>query len=1144
MDNFNSIHLKLEAFIKRYHCNELLKGTIFFLAIGLLYFLFTLFVEHILWLNTSARTVLFWLFIAVELFLLTKFIVLPLARLFRLRQGINHEQAAKLIGKHFPEVNDKLLNVLQLNYSNYQSELLQASIAQKSLALHPIPFKSAVNFKSNLPYLKYVLVPLGIFFLVYITGNLNLFSDSYQRVVHYKTAYQQPAPFQFFIMNNTLNAVEGKDFKLLVKTAGNAVPENVQIHYNNETYVLQQTDIGAFEYMFTQPRENITFNLSANTVTSKPYELRVAEVPTLLSFTMKLQYPSYTNKPSTTLKSTGNALVPEGTKIDWQLKTKATTEVMFFAKDTLPLLNNGDVFSLSRIVKSNLNYTLSTSNQTLKHYESLSFTIDVVKDEYPELNVKSKTDSLDAQTLYFYGQISDDYGINKLQMVYYPIDNESNKTILPLSTTASNIQEFYTAFPSDLSLEEGVAYQLYFQVFDNDAVNYNKSTKSQVFSYRKRTYEEEKERQLATQQKTISQLNTSLQKYTDQDKRAKELSKTGKEKETLNYNDKKKLATFIKRQEQQDAMMKQFNQKLKDNLEHFDTSKTPDNFKEDLEKRLRENESQLKKSEALLNELKQLQDKIDNEDLVKKIEDIAKQNTTKQRSLEQLLELTKRYYVEKKLEQLADNLKKLAKSQDKIADLPIQKTTVDDQKELNNQFKDFKQQIEALQAESKALKKPIDIPRDQLDEKAVDDAQKNALNNLAKTTQHDSLNKPNTNDKTRPNTELQYQNTIKESQKNAAKKLNEMAQKLNASMQSMGGEQLQEDISMLRQILDNLVLFSFDQEALMDKFKSIDINHNKYASFLKQQNNLKENFEHVDDSLFALSLRQPKLSAQVNKEIEDVYFNIDKALARFAESELYQGISSQQFAITSTNNLADMLSDILDNMQESMNMSPGSSSGGDMQLPDIIMSQEQLNQMMQQGMKQSQQGKAKNEQGQQKGNGQPNSTGNKEQKTESNSNTGKPNGNNGSNQQGNGEGQNYDEQGLLYEIYQKQQQLREALEKRLEQEGKLGNASNLTRQMEEIELELLNNGFTNNTLKKMLNLKHQLLKLENASLQQGEDEKRTSETNGILFYNNTNNTTLSAKQYFQTTEILSRQALPLQQTYKKKVQYYFKKDND
>jgi hypothetical protein len=98
--------------------------------------------------------------------------------------------------------------------------------------------------------------------------------------------------------------------------------------------------------------------------------------------------------------------------------------------------------------------------------------------------------------------------------------------------------------------------------------------------------------------------------------------------------------------------------------------------------------------------------------------------------------------------------------------------------------------------------------------------------------------------------------------------------------------------------------------------------------------------------------------------------------------------------------------------------------------------------------------------------------------------------------------------------------------------------------MEEIELDLLNKGFTNKTLQKMMALKHQLLKLENATFQQGEDTKRESETNKRDFDNNTNNQIPTAKQYFQTTEILNRQALPLQQVYKKKVQEYFKKTND
>lgn len=1153
MNNFKSIQHKLEAFIRRYYTNELLKGIILFFAIGLLYFLFTLFVEHVLWLNTTSRTVLFWLFIVVELGLLIKFIFIPLTKLFKLQKGIDYQDASKIIGTHFPEVSDKLLNVLQLNDTDSKSELLLASIEQKSSELQPVPFKLAVNFKKNLGYLKYAAIPVAILLLTFFTGNFDWFSDSYKRVVDYKTAYEPPAPFQFFVVNENLSAIENKDFKLIVKTAGVVTPESAQIIYNNETYFLQQKAIGEFEYVFTQPKETISFQLTANDVTSKPYTIAVVETPSLLSFEMILDYPSYTKKQDETLKSTGNALVPEGTQIKWQLKTKSTEYVELFAKDTIQFVSiKKGVFEASKRVYSNFDYSLSTSNKDLKNYENLAFNIDVVKDEYPEIDIKVEKDSLDLQSLYFYGQISDDYGFNKLQLVYYPSDNESDKQFETIPVSNSNITEFISAFPNNLIIPDGVSYELYFQVFDNDRVNRFKSIKSNVFTYRKRTKDEEAKKNLEAQSETIKDLNKSLKKFDEQDKKLKELTKTQKEKSTLNFNDKKKLESFFKRQKQQDEMMKNFNKKLKENLEEFQKENPKeDQFKEDLKERLKDNEEKLKKDEKLLKEIEKLQEKINKEDLIKKLDELAKQNKNKKRSLEQLLELTKRFYVEKKLEKLKDDLFKLANEQEKLANKPDEENTKEKQDDLNKQFEDFKKQIDELEKESKVLKKPIDIPRDKLEEQEVVKEQQKASEALDKKEAQEEQ-KDQDKDSSEPK-EQQNQNSknAKQSQKKAAQKMKKMSQQMQGAMQGGGGEQMQEDSEMLRQILDNLVLFSFDQEALMTNFKTIAPSNNKFATYLKKQQNLREHFEHIDDSLFALSLRQPKLSEQVNNEITEVYYNIDKALALLAENQTFQGVSNQQFTVTAANNLANFLSNVLDNMQESMSMSAGKGGQGDMQLPDIIMSQEQLNKMMEEGMKKGEQGKPKEGEGKKPGEGQKEGKGEKEGDKGEDGKSGKNgkekggnNGKDGKESGGEGDGTSEGDSELLFQIYQQQQQLRQALQDKLAKEGKSGNGNALVRKIEDIELDLLNKGFTQQTLQKMMELKHQLMKLENATFQQGEEEKRESETNKSHFDNKSNNQIPTAKQYFQTTEILNRQALPLQQVYKKKVQEYFKKEND
>ena len=1129
MNNFKNIQDKLEAFIRRYYTNELIKGAILFFAIGLLYFLFTLFVEHVLWLNTSARSVLFWLFIAVEIGLLVKFIFIPLAKLFKLQKGIDYKLASKIIGKHFREVNDKLLNVLQLNESASKSELLLASIEQKSVELNPIPFKSAVNLNKNFSYLKYAAIPVAILLLTFFTGNFNWFSDSYKRVVHYKTAYEPPAPFQFFVVNDALKAIENKDFKLIVKTAGDVTPENAEITFNDETYFLQQKGVGEFEYIFTQPKEAIIFRLSANNVVSKPYVLEVLEVPSFLSFNMVLEYPQHTKKKQDIFKSTGNAVVPEGTRIKWQLSTKSTDYVNLFAKDTLSFVSNTtNVFEASKLVFNNFDYTISASNKNLQNFENLAFSVQVVKDEFPELNIKSAVDSLDLQTLYFYGQISDDYGFSKLQLVYYPFDNEEDKRFQNIPISNGNISEFISAFPNNLEISEGLPYTLYFQVFDNDKVNGFKSSKSNLFNYRKRTKSEEEQKVLQEQNQTIQDLNKSLQKFDEQDKQLEEFSKNQKEKSTLNFNDKKKLESFIKRQKQQDEMMQNFNKQLKENLEQFQKeTKQEDVFKEDLKERLKENEAQLKKDEKLLEELEKIQEKINKEELTQKLEELAKQNKNKKRSLEQLLELAKRFYVEKKLEKLQNELKELSEEQENLSEESEEKNTKENQEELNKAFDEFQKDLDELQKDNKALKKPLEIPRDKLDEQEVQDEQKSATDALE--------NKDGNQDAQQKQAQKQK---AKQSQKKAAKKMQQMSDKMQQSMQSGGGEQMQEDTEMLRQILDNIVLFSFNQEALMNQFKNIEVDHNKYANYLRKQNNLKEHFEHIDDSLFALSLRQPKLSENVNKEITEVFYNIEKALDLFADNQMYQGVSSQQFTVTASNNLADFLSDVLDNMQESLSMSQGSGQG-DMQLPDIIMSQEQLNKMMQEGIKKVERGKPKEE-----GKGKEGEKGKDGNKGKEGNQNGKQKGDGQNGNPTNGDGFNNDSNGELYEIYQKQQALRQSLEDQLKKEGIGSSGDKLLKQMEDIELDLLNKGFTNQTLQKMMQFQHQLLKLENATFQQGQDNKRKSETNTNSFDNDSNNIIPTAKQYFKSTEILNRQTLPLRQVYKKKVQAYFKKSND
>ena len=1097
MEQSDFIYQKLELFIKKFYTNELIRGMIFFIGLGLLYFLFTLFVEYFLWLKPIGRTLLFWTFIGVEIFLLFRFILFPIFKLFKLQKGIDYKEASAIIGNHFTEVSDKLTNFLQLSNDRNQSELLMASIEQKANSLQPIPFGNAINFKTNRKYLPLAIIPILFFAFFYVSGNSKILSQSLNRVVHFQDQFLPPAPFQFVVLNDNLQTEQNKDFIIRVKTEGKVVPENAMIFIGDESYFMETTKAGEFQYKLEKPTSNVLFHVEANAVSSPDYELNVVTVPSIANFEMILNFPSYLKKKPEIIKGNGNAIIPEGTRVSWKINALATQNVVWKDNNSnFSFSKTGNNFSLTKQISQNTEYQILTSNIDVNNYEKLNYQVSVIKDQFPTINVNKAPDSLKIDKNYVLGQISDDYGLSKLQVVYYPKNKPESIKRGTIAVKANLYDQFIFAFPSSLPVEQGVSYEYYFEVFDNDAIHNFKSTKSTVFSNRIATDEEMEDQDLQQQNDNINSLEKSLKNQDKQLSELDKLQKSGKEKENLEFKDQQKINDFIKRQNQQDKMMKDFAEKMKDNLDKSKTDKK-DEFKEELQKRLDNVDKDLEKNKKLLDELKELNDKIQQEDLMEKMDKFKQNAKNQSKSLEQLVELTKKYYVQKKAEQLKDKLDKLSEKQEDLSNKD-KDNNAENQDEINKEFDKIQEDLQDLDKENKELKKPLDIPNDTEEQKSIDEDLKKASDELQK-------------DK---------KATAKPKQKSAAKKMKQMSQKMEQKMESGEMEQLEEDIAMLRQILDNLLAFSFSQEDLMDKFKSYKIGSPAFNKNLKIQQDLKLQFKHIDDSLFAMSLRNPKIGENITKEIGNTQYNLDKSLETLADAQIPKGISHQQYAVSSSNKLADFLADILNNMQMSMSGEgsgkPKPGQGEEMQLPDIIKKQEGLADKMKEGMKK----------GQKPGEGKEGDKGKEGKKPGSEGENG-----------GDGEG----DAKAIMEIYKEQKQLREALQNELNKQGIGGSGQNALEQMKQIEKQLLNKGFKNETLQRILNVKQELLKLNTAIQQQGQENKRQSETNKKEFSNQSKPLPSALLDYLNSIEILNRQSLPLRSNFNQKVQEYFNK---
>lgn len=1153
MNKYDNIVAKLKKFHRKFYINELLKGLILFFSIGLLYFLVTVSLEYFFWMGQKARLALFWLFVGVELALFGRFIIYPLLKLLNISKGISKEEAARIIGKHFPEVDDKLLNILQLKRAGEgsTSELLAASIDQKAEELQPIPFQFAINFKSVLPYLRYAVIPVLIVLAIWASGKFNMFSDSYSRVVNYQQAYEPPAPFSFHILNTELQSEENKNFELSIATQGEIIPQDVKIHYDDESYLLKNEKNGKFSYTFDRVDKNKKFYLTANTVRSLEYELEVIPVPKLLDFNMHLNYPSYLKKSNNTVKGTGNITVPEGTEVGWNLNTQSTDRVKLELPDTILNFSKQDnAFNLKQVFKRNTTYQIATSNTNLEDFEKLSYQIKVVRDQFPEIDVEMKRDTVQDDELYFHGSVSDDYGLSRLQLVFYPSKEENLKQRRSIQISHSNYDEFLYAFPDTLNLKQGVAYDLYFQVFDNDGVNGAKVTKSEVFSYRKLTDDEEEDRQLENQKESIQGMQKSLDQMKSTDEALEELDRMQKEKEFLNYNDRKKFEDYLKRIKQDNERMKNYTEKMKEDLDSFQKDKE-DDAKDALKERLEKNEKRLEENEKLLEELEKYRDKIGEEEMGKRLEEMAKEKKAQNRSLEELLELTKRYYVQKKAEKLSEDLNKLSREQDELSDKE-EDNTQNAQERLNKKFEDIRKALDDLQQENLELRKPMNLDRDEAKERSAEKDQQDATEKLeeAEQKENDGGEKGEKQDENKK----QSKQEAKKNQKSAAEKMRQMSKGMQMQMQMGQQEQMEEDVAALRQILDNLIIFSFEQEDLMIDFEEMERNSPDFGNRLQHQQTLKENFKHVDDSLYGLALRNPMISEQITTKLIDIDFSIDKSLAELAKFKIRQGTSNQQYSLTGANDLANMLDNALQNMQMMMDAEgsgegegmpmPGEGSGeGKFQLPDIIEGQEELSDGLEEGME-SGEGE-ENGEGEEGEDGESGEDGNDGEQGESGQD-----GENGGEGEGGSDGSQYGDGDMpseemnsaeLYEIYKQQQKLRFQLEDLMQRENLGPDSERLLQEMEDVEVELLESGFSRKSLEMMTRMKQRMIRLQEASYQQEQEEKRQAETNFENYKNTKVDNLEKAKEYFQTIEILNRQSLPLQPDFKQRVQEYFKK---
>ena len=1097
MQNAENLVLKnIQKYKRKFYLNLLLRGLLWSLGILVAVFLLISFAEYFAHFSKTVRAVLFFGFLFTAALVLYRWILSPLFKLLTLEKSFPDELAANQIGDSFPQVRDKLLNLLQLHKrSDAQNLLLAASIRQKSDEIGPVPFDTAIDFGSNTRYLQY-LIPLllllaaGWFFLP------GIFTDSTQRIVRYQQDFSPQAPFRFVLQNQDLRAFKNEDYTLQLNFEGENRPATAYLLLNGRRIKMQQQG-GMFTYTFSRLQESKDIRFQAAGFDSSPYEIKVVERPALQNFQVELDYPAYLKKKNERLSNVGNFQVPEGTKINWQIQTLYTDSLQFSflgTKEDSVLYNTDNQFiSYKKQADQSQDYAISLYNQWSENKDPIRYHLEVIPDQHPTINLNPFADTSLYQFVVLGGNVADDYGLSRLQVFYRTKqagkEPSAYKSIRLSLEPGQTSQSYYYRWELDsLNIRKGDRLEYFVKVWDNDQVNGHKSAQSNTHSLVVPDAREMKTAISKAEQNTENSIDKNVQQARDLEEKIKKAEERLKGKNKVNYQDEKLLEEILEERQRLEEQLKE----LKEQSESLKQQKDRFSPKQNEEVRKKAEQLQQLMEELLDEETKRLyeelekllEEKSQSEDFQQVLKQLANKEKNLEKELERALEMFKRMKFESKLDDTIQELEELSKEQEELAEQTGKKEQKEEellkeQEKLNQDFKETKKSMEELQKLNQDLKSPHSMENMEEEQQDVEQQQQESKESLEKG----------------------KKNKAQKAQQKAAEQMNKMAKKMEQMQGGMQMEMMQENLDHLRNIVDDLIKLSFSQEELMKEFREINQSNPRFVNLAQEQLKIKDDAVILEDSLRSLAERVFQIQTFVTREVNDMNKYLDESVQAIKERKKGEATGKQQFAMTSINNLALLLDDVLQQMQQQMADAMGMPQKGKQKkdgegMPNMSELQKQLNERISQLKRSGKSGRELSEE--------------------------------------------------LARMAAEQEQIRQALQELEEkygtgENGKSPGKKGLQEQMEESETDLVNKKITRELIERQQQILTRLLETEKAMREREQDEERKGETATEYEKKMPEAFEEYLRQKEKEIELLKSVPPRLNPYYKKEVNNYFKR---